>query len=107
MQTICYQSYNETALNANTLLVGNNLAKRHCSSIMQTNSFQKFRVDLGERIQGIRKCHGYSQEQIAAMLDMDRVSIGYIEQGRRTPKLSTLYKMSELLQIPLKDLLPD
>lgn len=34
---------------------------------------------------------------------MDRVSIGYIEQGKRAPKLSTLYFMAEVLDVEIKD----
>lgn len=34
---------------------------------------------------------------------MDRVSIGYIEQGKRAPKLSTLYSMADVLDIEIMD----
>ena len=35
---------------------------------------------------------------------MDRVSVGYIEQGKRTPKLSTLYAMSECYDVEMQDI---
>ena len=35
---------------------------------------------------------------------MDRVSIGYIEQGKRAPKLSTLYALSKCYGIEMQDL---
>jgi transcriptional regulator with XRE-family HTH domain len=69
----------------------------------QTESFQKFQKSLGANIQQIRKSRGLSQENVAALLNMDRVSIGYIEQGKRAPKLSTLYKLAEIFGIQIKD----
>lgn len=35
---------------------------------------------------------------------MDRVSIGYIEQGKRTPKLSTLYALSKCYDVAMSEL---
>ena len=35
---------------------------------------------------------------------MDRVSIGYIEQGKRTPKLSTLYALSKCYDVAMPEL---
>jgi len=69
---------------------------------MQTQSFQQFQKLLGSRIQEIRKAKGFSQEEIGFRIDMDRVSIGYIEQGRRAPKLSTLYALAQVFEIDVK-----
>lgn len=38
---------------------------------------------LGERIQKLRQEHGYSQEDLAAMLEVSRQAIGQIEKGER------------------------
>lgn len=70
---------------------------------MQTTSFHTFQKQLGAHIQALRKARGLSQEQVGSLLDMDRVSIGYIEQGKRAPKLSTLYFMAEVLDVEIKD----
>jgi transcriptional regulator with XRE-family HTH domain len=61
----------------------------------QTESFREFQKELGKHIQQMRKSRQLSQEDVAALLGMDRVSIGYIEQGKRAPKLSTLYRLAE------------
>ena len=52
----------------------------------------------------LRKARGLSQEQLAERLGMDRVSIGYVEQGRRSPKLATLYGIAEVLGISVSDI---
>ena len=69
----------------------------------QTESFQEFQNFLGSNIQRIRKSRGLSQENVAALLSMDRVSIGYIEQGKRAPKLSPLYKLAEVFEVQIED----
>lgn len=60
-------------------------------------------LKLGKRVQDIRKRKGYTQESLAAVSGLDRVSIGYIEQGRRAPQLSTLLILSKSLQVKLSD----
>lgn len=61
--------------------------------------FDEYKVLLGHRIQDLRRSRGLTQEQVAELLGMDSVSIGYIEQGRRVPKISTLYKLSEIYNV--------
>ncbi len=65
--------------------------------------FDEYRLHLGLRVQKLRKERGLTQEQVAELLDMDRVSIGYIEQGRRAPKIKTLYEMSKVFNIDMED----
>lgn len=60
-------------------------------------------LKLGKRVQDIRKRKGYTQESLAAVSGLDRVSIGYIEQGRRAPQLSTLLILSKSLQVKLSE----
>ncbi len=58
---------------------------------MKDSAYTTFLAGLGRRLGAVRRSRGLSQERVAQMLDMDRVSIGYIEQGRRSPRLATLY----------------
>jgi transcriptional regulator with XRE-family HTH domain len=60
--------------------------------------------ELGKRIISERKRQGMSQEALAAASDVDRAHIGFIEQGRRRPTLSTLYKISSALNLSLEQL---
>ncbi len=58
---------------------------------------------LGARIQSIRKTRKLSQEEVGHLLGMDRVSIGYIEQGKRAPKLSTLHALSKVFDVDIRE----
>lgn len=69
---------------------------------MQTEGFQEFNRKLGKRLQLLRKSLGLSQEEVAEALNMDRVSIGYIEQGKRAPRLQTLFALASFYRIPVK-----
>lgn len=70
---------------------------------MQTKSYQYFLLQLGNRIQEIRMSCNLLQEDVAATLGMTRVAVGYIEQGRRSPKLSTLYALANLYKVDIRD----
>lgn len=69
---------------------------------MQTKSYEYFQLQLGNRIQEIRLDRGLLQEDVAASLDMTRVAIGYIEQGRRAPKLRTLHALATLYEVDIR-----
>ena len=62
-----------------------------------------FNLKLGKRLQSIRKERGLSQEDVAEVLHMDRVSIGYIEQGKRAPRLQTIYALAALYEVSVAD----
>lgn len=71
---------------------------------VETKQQQKFFKELGDRIVKYRKQRGYSQERLAADSDIDRVAVGNIEQGRRKPTVTTIYKIAKALDIKLEDL---
>lgn len=60
--------------------------------------------ELGKRILVARKKRGWSQEELAAASDLDRSHIGYLEQGRRRPTVSTLFKIARALDVSLEQL---
>lgn len=60
--------------------------------------------EIGSRIVRARKSKGVSQEALAGETGLDRVAIGYIEQGRRRPSVSTIVKIAKGLNIKLEDL---
>jgi transcriptional regulator with XRE-family HTH domain len=68
-----------------------------------TRELHLLQLKLGKRAQDIRERKGYTQESLAAVSGLDRVSIGYIEQGRRAPQLSTLLILSKSLQVKLSE----
>ncbi len=69
-----------------------------------SKSIEKIYKELGKRIVKERKDKGMSQEQLAAEGGLDRSHLGFIEQGRRKPTVSTLYKITSSLNITLEKL---
>lgn len=49
---------------------------------------------------------GLTQEQVAELLGMEGVSIVRVEQGRKTPRTSTLHRLSEIYDVHMAELDP-
>ena len=60
--------------------------------------------EITKRIVKERKRQSITQEKLAALSEIDRTHMGLIEQGRRKPTLSTLYKIAKALGISLESL---
>lgn len=74
---------------------------------MNDTSIDDVYKELGKRIVNSRNQKGMSQERLAAESGIDRSHIGFIEQGRRKPTLSTIYKITGTLNISLEKLFKD
>jgi Predicted transcriptional regulators len=61
--------------------------------------------DICKKIKKFRKKAGYTQQQIANLLNIDRSTYSYYESGRTIPDLKTLFKLAEIFQEPLINLL--
>lgn len=72
---------------------------------MRANT-KKTRGVLGKKIQRLRKSLGYSQEKFAEKIGISRTHIGHIEQGRKSPSLKSLEKISRALRVKISDLFP-
>ncbi|HEY1690124.1 MAG TPA: helix-turn-helix transcriptional regulator [Solirubrobacteraceae bacterium] len=59
---------------------------------------------FAENIRRLREQSGFSQEAFADEARMHRTSIGYFEQARREPNLSTLLILSDSLGVSLDKL---
>ncbi len=59
---------------------------------------------FGRRLAEVRKSRGLTQQQLAEKLEVSLVSIGYIETGKRWPRLVTLHRIADRLDVPLVDL---
>ena len=59
---------------------------------------------LGKRIKEIRKQKNLTQEQLAELIQIETGSLSAIESGRHFPSLPTLEKISETLEVELKQL---
>lgn len=53
---------------------------------------------LGERIRTLRKQKGLTQQQLANMINVTKVSISCYESGSRTPNLETFVDLAEALE---------
>ena len=62
-------------------------------------------VKISEFIKKLRKEKKWSQEQLASKLFVDTSTINRWEKGKRYPRLDDLYKLSEIFDISLNELL--
>lgn len=63
-----------------------------------------FATSLGNRIRELRKAKGVSQLELAYDMDMSMNTISGIELGKISPKIDTLKKIAEKLEINISDL---
>jgi len=59
---------------------------------------------IGERIRLIRESKGISQQNLAAICNFEKANLSRIEAGRTNPTISTLYKISQALEITISEL---
>lgn len=71
---------------------------------MSIKSIEEVYKEIGKRIVIARKAKNMSQENLASESNIDRSHMGFIEQGRRKPTLSTLFKIAKSLNISLEQL---
>jgi transcriptional regulator with XRE-family HTH domain len=64
-------------------------------------------VQLGKRIQTLRKKKGWTQTDMAVCLDMNRGHISDIERGKREPGIITLQVIAKGLNTTMSSLLRD
>lgn len=59
---------------------------------------------LGKKVQKLRLESNLTQEELAHQLGISRVYMGYIEQGRESPSLKLLMKISRKFKVKVEDL---
>ena len=62
---------------------------------------------IGARIKAARERAGYTQEDLAAELEMSPTHISVLERGVKTPKLETLVRIANTLRVSTDMLLQD
>ena len=65
----------------------------------------KIRID--ERLRELRIKSGYTQNQIAKILNIDRSTYSYYEIGNTTPAISVLLTLAKIFNISISELLAD
>ena len=62
------------------------------------------KTSLGLRIKELRKRVGYTQAQLAELIDMDTTNVCRLETGIQLPKEENLEKIAQVLNVEIKDL---
>ncbi len=61
---------------------------------------------IGHQIQTIRQKKGYTQTDLARLLDLSRTTVVNIEQGRQAVMLHTLITLTHAFHVSLSEFLP-
>ena len=64
----------------------------------------KYLKAFGKRVAEVRRSRGYTQESLAEKANITALSLGYIEQGRRWPRIATMHRLADCLGVRLADL---
>jgi len=63
-------------------------------------------IAFGKRLRRVRKNAGFTQEGLAYKCNLSVTFIGLIETGKRHPSLKTMEKLSRVLGVKVRDLMP-
>ena len=66
-----------------------------------------FKLRIGERLRELRIKSGFTQSQIAKILNIDRSTYSYYEIGKTTPDVATLMSLTKIFNISMDSLLGD
>ena len=66
---------------------------------------QEVFVRLDQRVRGLRREQGYSQESFAYACELDRTYMGGIERGERNVALRNIERIASTLGISLSELM--
>lgn len=64
-------------------------------------------LKINERLRELRVKCGYTQSQVAKLLNIDRSTYAYYETGKTRPDVSSLLMLSKIFNIPINELLAD
>ena len=60
---------------------------------------------FGKTLKTFRTSAGFSQTDLAQMAGLDRTFISLLELGKRQPTITTIYKLAESLNVPVKEMI--
>ena len=63
-------------------------------------------IKLGKRIRELRKAKGFSQEDFAAEVGLDRTYMGSVERGERNIAAINLIRIAKCLKVEVGELFP-
>lgn len=59
---------------------------------------------FGKRVREVRLSLGWSQDELAFELDVDRSYVSSLERGQRNPTLKTIAKVAEVFDLSIAEL---
>lgn len=59
---------------------------------------------MKNRLEEIRKLNGITQEELAAILEVSRQTIGSLENGRYNPSIILAFKLSKYFGLTIEDI---
>ncbi len=62
-------------------------------------------VVLGRRLRQLRESFGYTQQQLANVLNIDRSTYSYYESGKTSPDVTALLTLANVFSLPIEALL--
>lgn len=65
---------------------------------------EELQIIIGSRIKLLRESKGVSQQDLAAMCNFEKGNMSRLEAGRTNPTITTLYKISQALDVKITDL---
>jgi len=65
---------------------------------------QQLFIKIGDKIKELRESKNLSQQDLAALCNFEKSNMSRIEAGRTNLTIKTLFKISNALKVPLKDL---
>jgi transcriptional regulator with XRE-family HTH domain len=63
------------------------------------------KICINERLRELRLKSGYTQSQIAKILNIDRSTYSYYEIGKTMPDITVLLTLSRIFNIPINEML--
>lgn len=70
-----------------------------------SNSDERFRLEFAGQLRRIRKLYGYTQQEVAEKIYMNRSAYTYYETGKVQPGIETLIRLADLYDISVDCLL--
>ncbi len=71
---------------------------------MGTTKEAQYLSAFGKRVAEVRRKKGLTQEQLAEKSGLTPLTIGFIEQGRRWPRIVTIHKIADAMKAPVDEL---
>jgi transcriptional regulator with XRE-family HTH domain len=60
---------------------------------------------FGNTLKNLRESAGLSQTDLGTKAGLDRTFISLLELGKRQPTITTIYKLAESLNVPVKEII--